>query len=165
MFRTITFLLAISTIFGCRSEFGYKNPSKDTILKPKPKIFKIVADKMTVNPKGYGNSVVNFTADCQLSGQKVIDWQMTPTDSLQGDKVSFEFTEAKRHIVKAYCRNGQETLTAAVTIHVGDIYNPRTDQNPPSYDGKGNDGRPIHERYDIPPQPYWEYERSLRYSK
>jgi hypothetical protein len=159
-----------SLLIGCRSEFGYnsgngKSPGKS----PSSPTFRIGADKLTANIKGYPDSAVNFTAYCNLSGSKVIDWDMGDGTKLRGEKVTHEFSLRKAHVVKAVCR-GSKTLSASLTINAvvpgENTYPGQYPNQNPTKGTKGTNGTtdkggdPIYDNYDIPTQPRWQPEYS-----
>ena len=156
-----------SLLIGCRSEFGYNNAKEKSPARSPSKVdFRISADKPTVNVKGYGNSVVTLTAYCQLSGTKVIDWEITANDRKRGNSVTHEFLEAKAHTVKAYCRNGSKTLTATAVINAVIPGQGNAGQYPGQYpgagkdDGKGGQTNPTYDNDPLPQQPTWEQGKS-----
>lgn len=164
MFKIAKFLVlslgVVSLVIGCRSEFGYKKRETKTNggKTPSSPTFKITADKLEANIKGYPNSTINFSAFCKQTGTKVIDWDMGDGTRLRGDRVSHSFAQKQVYNVKATCR-GTVTLSDSLSVSATIPGQFDNNQNPNQGTiGKGDGSTPIYDDYDIPPQPKWQYE-------
>lgn len=147
-----------SLLISCRSEFGYKSGNQKSRGKtPSGPTFRIGADKVTVNIKGYQNSQIRLTGYCSISGSKVIDWDLGDGQTLRGESIVHEYAKAGNYVVKAVCR-GSRALDASLSINAivpgqGGYPGQYPNQNP----SKGGSGA-VREDYEIPSQPIWQKE-------
>ena len=149
-----------SIVFGCRSEFGYKDSKAKRPGGVKTPSLRIMADRTAVNL----NSAVNFSATCVNNGSvTTISWDFGDNTTANGQQVTHQFSQYKSYTVKAYCR-GAQLLTDTITINVGTGQTPgQPGQYPGQYPGSpgkgdGGKGNVIDDTVDIPQQPRWKPE-------